>query len=277
MVMSTRGTPSRGRSIGAGVEKNSSSKRTNRSKSRSKSQTSTSSTPAKKSAKSVGTRLRASSGDKEVWKVFFFVPNLIGYLRVICTFLSLYLGEDNLSTGGSNWGTVVVLYLMSFVGDLFDGMAARRFNQSSTYGAVLDMLTDRITTAGMLVLLGWMYPQFRLWYFGVLALDIVSHWLQMYSSVLCNVHHKSEESNAERFFLVRWFYGNYPFFGYLCVGAELFYVLHYCSFYSSADWISNLWKFCFPGMVLKNIVNLCQLGSAAWMIAAKDVKERANK
>ena len=59
------------------------------------------------------------------------------------------------------WKVVLLLYLLSFVGDLFDGMAARAYDQCSTFGAVLDMLTDRVTTAGMLVMLGWIFPEVR--------------------------------------------------------------------------------------------------------------------
>ena len=142
--------------------------------------------------------------------VFFYVPNLIGYLRIMCTVVSLLIMDSNLSNPKpNNWKISVILYLCSFVGDMFDGMAARHFDQSSTFGAVLDMLTDRITTAAMLVVLTWIYPSERLFYFCVLALDITSHWLQMYSSLLCKLHHKSKESNEGRFFLVRWFYGNF--------------------------------------------------------------------
>lgn len=36
-----------------------------------------------------------------------------------------------------------MLYVLNFAGDLVDGFAARLFNQSSNYGATLDMVTDR--------------------------------------------------------------------------------------------------------------------------------------
>jgi len=59
----------------------------------------------------------------------------------------------------------------------------------------------------------------------------------------------------------------------LCIGAEIFYVMHYIAYYNSDPWVGGLQKFCLPGMVMKNIVNLFQLGSAAKMIAEKDAKE----
>ncbi|GJT05053.1 probable CDP-diacylglycerol--inositol 3-phosphatidyltransferase 2 [Tanacetum coccineum] len=46
-----------------------------------------------------------------------------------------------------------ILYFISFVCDALDGWFARKFNQVSTFGAVLDMITDRISTACLLVIL----------------------------------------------------------------------------------------------------------------------------
>ena len=48
------------------------------------------------------------------------------------------------------WIIAVILYVASFVGDLFDGMAARKFDQCSLFGGLLDMVTDRCSTAGLL-------------------------------------------------------------------------------------------------------------------------------
>jgi CDP-diacylglycerol--inositol 3-phosphatidyltransferase len=46
-----------------------------------------------------------------------------------------------------------VLYLSSFIGDLFDGMVARKYNQTSTFGGLMDMVTDRCSTTGLLCVL----------------------------------------------------------------------------------------------------------------------------
>jgi len=41
---------------------------------------------------------------------------------------------------------------------MFDGMAARKFNQSTDFGAVLDMVCDRASDAVILAILGHLYP-----------------------------------------------------------------------------------------------------------------------
>ena len=57
------------------------------------------------------------------------------------------------------WIAAIILYVSSFVGDLFDGMAARKFDQCSTFGGLLDMVTDRCSTAGLLCALSKEYSE----------------------------------------------------------------------------------------------------------------------
>lgn len=101
-------------------------------------------------------------------------------------------------TSGTHYLLAINLYLYSFIGDLFDGMAARKFNQSSKFGGVLDMVTDRCTTAGMLVVLSWIYVSegMKLMFLGLFFLDISSHWMQMTSSLMIGEHHKSKEGKG---------------------------------------------------------------------------------
>lgn len=49
-------------------------------------------------------------------QVLLYVPNLIGYGRVVSTVLSLVI---MVALPDAYWVTAVVLYLASFVGDLF--------------------------------------------------------------------------------------------------------------------------------------------------------------
>ena len=57
--------------------------------------------------------------------------------------------------------------MYSFAADLFDGMAARRFNQCSSFGGMLDMVTDRCSTLGLLFILYGEYGGVEQKYFGV--------------------------------------------------------------------------------------------------------------
>ncbi|GMI44156.1 hypothetical protein TrCOL_g3445 [Triparma columacea] len=92
---------------------------------------------------------KAAKTPRSIYDVFFYVPQIVGYFRIVCTIWSLYLATK-FKAGGDYYVQSIVLYMLSFIGDLFDGMAARKFDQSSKFGGVLDMVTDRCTTAGML-------------------------------------------------------------------------------------------------------------------------------
>ena len=48
---------------------------------------------------------------------------------------------------------VLVVTVAGIIADAIDGMAARHFKQSSDFGAVLDMVTDRCSTAGFLLII----------------------------------------------------------------------------------------------------------------------------
>ncbi|TDH69414.1 hypothetical protein CCR75_002854 [Bremia lactucae] len=214
----------------------------------------------------------AQEKQRTVTGVFFYVPNLIGYTRVL---LSIY----SLSVAFTNYKASVLCYTLSFVCDYFDGFFARLCDQCSTFGGVLDMVTDRCSTAGLLVVLSHLYPKYMLFFLYLLILDFSSHWYHMYSS---RGHHKV--ISAKRNILLRFYYGFYPFFGFCCVGAELFYILLYVLHFNptlllpvfNIPVLQLCYYVCLPACVSKNLINLAQLCSAAHSIASEDVAN-ANK
>lgn len=221
--------------------------------------------------------------------IVFYAPNLIGYARVALALSSFGLMIISSATTGSLWKISMVLYLLAFTGDLFDGIVARKLNQTSGYGGVLDMITDRCSTLGFLYVLSGDYapidqqigfPAYRLLFLCLILLDVSSHWVQMHSTLSTGQHHKSETGNKGRHFLVRWFYKYYNFFAYLCVGAELTYIALYARLHllreeeeSPEGWLKLCNAILFvavPGCILKQFVNLSQLTSAFMSIAQQD-------
>ena len=85
--------------------------------------------------------------------VLVYIPNIIGYLRVVLTLASIVL----MMCYPDHWEAAIACYVSSFVGDLFDGIAARKFDQCSSFGGLLDMITDRCSTAGLLCVLSREY------------------------------------------------------------------------------------------------------------------------
>lgn len=88
---------------------------------------------------------------KENVKVIFdgcwTIPNLLSVIRIalIPVFAVLYVR-------GEIWWSLLVLVL-SALSDLFDGKIARRFNQVSTLGKMLDPVADKLTVFAIAIVL----------------------------------------------------------------------------------------------------------------------------
>ena len=113
--------------------------------------------------------------------IFIFVPNLIGYGRIILALLSFWFMPTNYVAAG--W-----CYILSGLLDAFDGHAARALNQSTKFGAMLDMLTDRCATMCLLATLSTFYPKWL--FFFQLSMTIGKYILFCFylgKYVLCRI------------------------------------------------------------------------------------------
>lgn len=87
------------------------------------------------------------------------VPNILTMLRIalIPVFVGMfYLPEDSIfghwTPHGINMAAALVFALASFT-DWLDGFWARKFNQSSSFGAFLDPVADKLMVAAALIVL----------------------------------------------------------------------------------------------------------------------------
>ncbi len=72
------------------------------------------------------------------WPVVFYVPNILGYLRVLLAFRGLkHALRLHPSKALNTWIASAIL-------DMMDGVAARRLNQCSRFGILLDIVADNI-------------------------------------------------------------------------------------------------------------------------------------
>ncbi|KAK1232946.1 hypothetical protein PQX77_003860 [Marasmius sp. AFHP31] len=211
--------------------------------------------------------------------VFLFVPNLIGYTRIILAGLSLHFMSYH-----PRYCTAA--YVISCLLDAVDGPAARALGQSSKFGAVLDMVTDRCTTSCLLCYLSIAYPTYAIFFQFLIALDFSSHYMHMYRS------HKLVTSDVSR---ILWLYYNDSRTLFLiCAGNELFFVALYLVKWTSTPlpvdltplpvvgaWLKGLTYaqaialLSFPICALKNVINLVQLWKASKILVGVDLAERA--
>jgi len=201
--------------------------------------------------------------------IFLFVPNIIGYGRIALALISYYYMP-------TDYGKAAVCYLVSGLLDAFDGQAARVFNQSTKFGAMLDMLTDRCGTMCLCMCLSVFYPSYLIFFQLVCTIDIAMHWLHLHTSVMQKqTSHKDASANLNP--ILAFYYTSKPFLFVMCSGNELFYASLYLLHFTEGPFM--LWRVLsyvlLPVAVLKTVLALMQGQQAAQNMAVMDVEERA--
>lgn len=204
----------------------------------------------------------------QVKDVFFFIPNIIGYVRISSAILSFMTMKNH-----PIW--TLILYGVSGFLDAFDGYAARKLNQGTRFGAVLDMVTDRCATSSLICYLCVLYPQYCVFWQLLVSLDLSSHYMHMYAMLTSgSASHKNVDKKSK---LLNLYYTNRTVLFVVCLVNELFYVAFYLHSYgffwagTVLAWLSApIWFF-------KQVANVVQMKNAAIILAEKDVDERSSK
>ncbi|OWB63949.1 hypothetical protein B5S32_g4444 [[Candida] boidinii] len=205
--------------------------------------------------------------------IYFFIPNQIGFARVVTAILSFFLMKDHPKF-------TTIIYGISCLLDAFDGMAARKYNQSTKFGAVLDMVTDRCSTTSLICFLSAIYPNWCILWQILVSLDLSSHYIHMYASLSSgSTSHKKIDDNQN--FLLKLYYSNRNVLFIVCFFNEAFYMALYLSYYDIYKLpLINLTLpqivayISFPIWFFKQITNIIQLCGAAHILADLDAKER---
>ncbi|KAL2850638.1 CDP-alcohol phosphatidyltransferase-domain-containing protein [Aspergillus pseudoustus] len=233
-----------------------------------------------------------SQGKQE--NIFLFVPNLIGYTRIIFAVGSLYYMPYHPRTCS-------LLYSISCLLDALDGAAARRLDQSTRFGAVLDMVTDRCTTTCLLVFLASAFPRWSIVFQTLISLDYSSHYIHMYATLIRGDRRSHKEVDDGWPWALRIYYANTNVLFAVCLFNELFFIaLYLLSFSSDATssaeswssawsagamemarankidsyWPRILFSVSLPIMLYKQVVNVVQLVQASRWIAQGDIEAR---
>ena len=207
-------------------------------------------------------------------QVLCYYAKIMDYFRVIASMYAFYISKTDPIL-------FVICYFISFILDAFDGMAARAAHQTSKLGATLDMVTDRISTAGLLAVLSGFYPDHSTIFVYLIMLDVGSHWLQTHSGFLVNVKNDNHKNLGEKFFLLRLYYTNRNVLGIVCLGAEVFLLLLYFNhFYPELmknQYYLNFYNANFTIYVFKQLISIIQIFGASSRIAVWDAKEATEK
>lgn len=167
----------------------------------------------------------------------------------------------------------MIVYGISCLLDALDGTMARKYNQVSKLGAVLDMVTDRSTTSSLICFLGVMYPRWCVLFQILISLDLSSHYMHMYASLTDgNASHKQVGKESSK--LLHWYYTRRDVLFTICAFNELFYMGLYLYGFKRFQTLGlSIVLICFPGYVFKQVANIIQLQRAAMILATSDAKE----
>ncbi|XP_038059937.1 CDP-diacylglycerol--inositol 3-phosphatidyltransferase-like [Patiria miniata] len=209
--------------------------------------------------------------------IFLFVPNLIGYGRIVLALISFYYMRTDYVT--ATW-----CYLLSYLLDEFDGIAARTLNQETKFGEMLDLLTDLCASMCLLVTLSVLYPDYMFWFQLIMTIDMAGHWLFVHSSILKGIsNHKLVDMSGNP--ILRIYYTSKPVLDVLVYGNELFYIMLYLLYFSEGPLIPVVSVGIFrlillisaPVSLAKLAITLLHMVTAAQDMAIIDVSEREQK
>ncbi|AOA62372.1 Phosphatidylinositol synthase [Komagataella phaffii CBS 7435] len=208
--------------------------------------------------------------------IFTYIPNLIGYSRVVTAIVSLFLMKQHPIY-------MTFIYGVSCLLDAFDGTAARRYNQTSKFGAVLDMVTDRCTTASLIAFLVILYPSYAILWQCLISLDLASHYMHMYASLVAGSGSHKNIDEGENF-LLKLYYTSKKVLFTVCAFNELFYVALYLAAFDfnplplvNMTFGRLLAVVSFPIWLFKQFTNVIQLVGAATKLAEIDVTDKVNE
>lgn len=168
-------------------------------------------------------------------------------------------------------------YFLSCFLDALDGYAARVFGQTTKFGGVLDMVTDRCTTSSLFIMLAILYPNLCLVFQLLLCLDMSSHWIHMYTSLSSGS--STHKTTVHPFLKL---YYSKPILFTLCAANDSFFCCLYMM-YHQRDFLiiydnKGLWEvlalILLPLTMFKQLTNIIQLIEASKDLVAIDVKER---
>lgn len=81
-------------------------------------------------------------------KEFFYISNLLSLLRMILVIPLIFL-----ITAGTYKTAVIIILVSMFISDLLDGFIARKLNQVSELGKIIDPLADKAAVVSVVIVL----------------------------------------------------------------------------------------------------------------------------
>ena len=216
-------------------------------------------------------------------KILIYIANIIDLTRILFVFIAFLLADYNIFL-------TYIFYSLSVILDCFDGLAARKLNQLSRIGAMLDMVVDRVSTTLLSVLILKYSPNLSKLIQASIAIDIASHMLYVSKQQVVSAFETNSVAHNHKFVrstdnpVLKWYYGSKTILGTLCTLNEVFFIalLVYVSQKIGTNAINKFGTNLalvvmiptLPGHIMKQLVNIIQLLDACNGIIEIDALER---
>jgi CDP-diacylglycerol--inositol 3-phosphatidyltransferase len=153
------------------------------------------------------------------------------------------------------------------------------FSLATKFGAMLDQLTDRCGTMGLLVTLSYFYPKYMFWFQLSMAIDVACHWFYLHTTILQGkTSHKFIDMNENP--IMHIYYTNRTVLGFMCLFNELFYAALYLLYFTPGPMILGvssiklLATVSAPVAIVKTLISVIHGVVASVNITTIDAKER---
>jgi CDP-diacylglycerol--inositol 3-phosphatidyltransferase len=194
---------------------------------------------------------------------FLFPANIIGFIR-IALLVSLF------ATLRQYPMISVSIYSAVLLLDGVDGYLARRFNQTTAFGTILDMITDRASVALLLLVLS-IIDQARWWlYASLLLIDLSSHLAIIYSTAIAQKQ-SHKQTLMQSHAIMKLYYGKRWFLSLICASHDFCLCAIYLYIFMPSAALLWCMSILSIGLLIKTYIHLLQLYYAFKIASHKDV------
>lgn len=110
--------------------------------------------------------------DNKLKREFFSIPNIMSYFRILLIPVFVILFFNSGESVGYHIASAAVL-IVSGLTDMLDGKIARKFNQITEWGKIIDPVADKLTQCAVMICLAMHYE--LLWVFiGILVIKEIT-------------------------------------------------------------------------------------------------------
>ena len=198
--------------------------------------------------------MRTNNHQQRLSSIYFYVPNLICYLRVIIILIPL-------ATAFKYPIITICACIISISLDALDGAIARYLGQESRLGQLLDYAVDRASLTICCTILAVLIPAYW-WFFTLIAAtDISSHFAHLYGTVFSKEkHHKTTSRRQNR--LLRAYYEQRMVMFFACASHDLLLAAIYLDHFFHSAFTSYMMIICIPGFAFKSWIHLLQIAQS---------------